>query len=127
MSNNGKTATQLLKYVVAGILSAFATIGVGFVVNIELANEDIAAIAGWCAGIICSFLMQKFWVFTSQGQVATKTIKFLLVTTIAWLIGVLFYFIATRLTNLNFTLIQIAVLIIVSGINFTANKYWTFK
>jgi putative flippase GtrA len=77
---------------------------------------------------IVSYILQRFWVFSARRVSSLRSIfKFVVVTSFTWSIGLSWVWFADSQIMLKFEWTQLVLVIIVSGLNFSINKLWTFR
>jgi putative flippase GtrA len=79
------------KFLTVGLLNTAITIAVIFSAKAWLGLDDIVSNAfGYVAGMLCSFLLNKFWTFSHRGQAFQALIRFLAVSGVAYLVNLAF-------------------------------------
>jgi putative flippase GtrA len=87
----------------------------------------VASGIGYMAGLLNSYIVNRRWTFGSNQKKITEFSKFLMVNLVA---------LTTNLVTLNISFVsfhirpeigQIIAICFSTGVNFTGNKYWTFR
>ena len=91
-------------------------------------GPEIASLISYCAGLLNSYLLNKFWTFRSGEQTsALLIIKFIVVNIIALGVNLLIIALCFRICQLNEYLSQLIALIFSTLINFIGNRYLVFS
>lgn len=123
-----KIGTELLKYFISGLASGVSMYVSGFLFKGAGAPALLASALAALISFAVSYLLQRFWVFSAaKVKTLNSTVKFAIVTSITWSIGLSWVWLADTQLELNYEWTQLVLVIIVSGLNFSINKLWTFK
>lgn len=123
----GSNRRALWRYIVSGVLSGLSMLATSFTSRALGMSEELATVTGVLVSFVVSFVLQKWWVFQSEGKVVVASLRFALVTTITWALSVGLYHVLANIWNWPFEAVQVAVVCFVAGCNFTINRIWTFK
>jgi putative flippase GtrA len=94
--------SSFLRYLSAGLLNTCVGLGTIYVGMRVLEMGDVSAnITGYALGILCSFLLNKYWTFAARGPAAPQLLKFLLVLGIAYLVNLAAVMTCIRILGLN--------------------------
>lgn len=77
---------QLLRYLLVGVLNT--TVGLGTIyllLYILHLSDGISNFIGYCAGILLSFVLNKYWTFSNFSSSGPQFLRFALVTAAAYL------------------------------------------
>ena len=123
-----KIGPELLKYIISGLVSGASMYLVGFLIKSLGAPAVVASALSALFSFAVSYTLQRYWVF-SAGDVSSlrSVFKFVVVTSFTWSIGLSWVWFADNQIKLKFEWTQLVLVIIVSGLNFSINKLWTFK
>ena len=123
-----KIGPELLKYIVSGLASGVSMYVSGFLFKGAGAPAVIASALAALISFAVSYLLQRFWVFSAANvKTLNSAVKFAIVTSITWSIGLSWVWVADTQLELKYEWTQLVLVIIVSGLNFSINKLWTFK
>ncbi|MCH3963092.1 MAG: GtrA family protein [Clostridium sp.] len=118
--------TQFIKYVISGIINTIITL-VAYNILINFGIHYIAAnIAGYFLGVINGFVLDRKWVFKSNGKIGFLFAKFISVNIISLMLSSILLFVLVNNFSLNKTAAQFISTIITGLINYTLNRFWTF-
>ena len=123
-----KIGPELLKYIVSGLASGVSMYVSGSLFKGAGAPAVIASALAALISFAVSYLLQRFWVFSAANvKTLNSAVKFAIVTSITWSIGLSWVWLADTQLELKYEWTQLFLVIIVSGLNFSINKLWTFK
>jgi putative flippase GtrA len=123
-----KLGPELVKYIVSGLASGASMYFSGFLIKGAGATALTASALAALISFAVSYLLQRFWVFSASNVNSLKSaFKFAVVTSITWTIGLSWVWLADTQIELKYEWTQLVLVIIVSGLNFSINKLWTFK
>jgi len=95
-------------------------------VGFHTLDAGVANTAGYLAGMVNSFILNKQWTFEAKGRTALQMRRFVIVNVLALACSTLIIFIFIDLLSRPYLSIWIMTTGLVMGINFLGNKYWTF-
>ena len=123
-----KIGPELLKYIVSGLASGVSMYVSGFLFKGAGAPAVIASALAALISFAVSYLLQRYWVFSAANvKTLNSAVKFAIVTSITWSIGLSWVWLADTQLELKYEWTQLVLVIIVSGLNFSINKVWTFN
>lgn len=123
-----KIGPEVFRYIISGLLSGASMYVSGYLFKIAGSPALLASTIAAFISFGVSYVLQRFWVFAAASVNTTKSaFKFAIVTTITWSIGLSWVWIADSLLGMKYEWSQLVLVIIVSGLNFSINKLWTFK
>ena len=76
---------------------------------------------------ISSFYLNKKWTFKSEGNVKKEGVLFFVVIGIAWLVQYFFLYILVERLKVDSVIAQIIGMVVFTGLNFTGQKFLTFR
>jgi putative flippase GtrA len=118
-------------------LARFALVGLsGYVVNLAIfalcsgplrAHYLVAASLAFVAAVTNNFLWNRRWTFDARrGRARRQAIRFLVVSTLAFLLAALVLDLLVRLTELPAVVAQASSIACATPFSFIGNKVWTF-
>jgi putative flippase GtrA len=119
------TATQLIRFVLVGLVAAVAYVAVMALVVSGLHGRVL--LGAFCAFVFAtavSFVGNAIWSFEARPTAATAA-RFFMVNTVGLLLNMLIAWALERL-GVHYLLISLAVLIIVPLFNFAGHRFVTF-
>lgn len=133
-----KFFVQIFKYGIVGLSNTLLTAVVIWLMMrcvYDIRNNEDASltvvfvsnIVGYIVGLINGFIWNRKWTFKSDVSWKKGLIKFLLAFVICYLIQLGFVFILTEYTPIPPYSCQLLGMVVYTGFNFFANKYYTFK
>ncbi|WP_446898950.1 GtrA family protein [Clostridium sp. LBM24168] len=118
---------QFIKYVISGIINTIVTLLV-YNILINFGTYYIVAnIVGYFLGVINGFVLNRRWVFKSNGKIGTLFIKFISVNILSLIFSSILLFILVSNLYLNKTVAQLISTIITGLLNYILNRFWTFS
>ena len=120
---------KLIKFcLVGGVNTGISMLVFVILVKFGRLGPEIASLISYCAGLLNSYLLNKFWTFRSGEQTsALLIIKFIVVNIIALGVNLLIIALCFRICQLNEYLSQLIALIFSTLINFIGNRYLVFS
>jgi putative flippase GtrA len=103
------------------ISTALANIGIGAV------DATFANIAGYTAGIVNSFFLNKIWTFQVKGNVARQMHRFLLLNLLGLGLSTIIIFVAVDLLDGPYLFTWFMTIGIVMMLNFIGQRHWAFS
>ncbi|MBW4056989.1 MAG: GtrA family protein [Proteobacteria bacterium] len=86
----------------------------------------VATVIGFAAGMVNSFVWNKFWTFNAAQETSRQARRFIVVNLACLLLSAVSVFVLTDMNNLPYTPVWMVTMVFVTGINFVASKYWVF-
>lgn len=120
--------TQLFKFLLVGILNT----ALQYVVFVALysgagVNYLAASVAGYCVGMVNSYLLNRRWTFASANtRVLGEAAKFLAVNAVALAANTAVLFLLVTMLGVRPQLAQLWAIAGSIAVNFCLNRYWTF-
>jgi putative flippase GtrA len=119
---------QVIKFLLVGLLNT----AIQYLVFLTLyeivrVNYLVASTAGYCLGILNSYVLNKRWTFASAtGEILPEAMRFATVNLVALgtNTGLLFLLVSTQ--NMQPRFAQLWALASSVSVNFVLNRYWTF-
>ena len=119
-------ARQLSKFSLAGFINTtigYIVIFGGMALGLSPYTSNLI---GYMVGLISSFFMSKFFVFTSESKSRYQVIRFLIAFCIAYIANIAFLHIALQL-NINSVVAQIGAGGVYVLVMFTLSRQWVFN
>jgi putative flippase GtrA len=127
---SGENWLQLIRFGVVGA-SGFAVNTVTFALLLNVLGLDykLALPIAYLAGVINNFTWNSRWTFTHkrESHTAIQGMKFLVVSTVAFVINYAIVVAFVHWTALDKVLIDVIANILVTPVNFLGQKLWSFK
>lgn len=118
---------RLIKFGFVGIINTLITmISYNLLVYAGI-NYLIANVIGYALGTINSYIWNNNWVFKAKSRKISTFIKFIIVNIISLGLNTGVLYILVAQLNFNKSLAQICAILVGMGINYIANKMWTFN
>lgn len=118
---------QFIRYVISGIINTTITLLVyNVLINFEI-DYIIANIIGYFLGVINGFILNRKWVFKSNGKIGALFIKFISVNIVSLIFSSIFLFVLVNDLYLNKILSQMISTIVTGLFNYIMNRSWTFS
>lgn len=119
---------QFLRFATVGMINTIITISIIFILsNIFNIYYIISNVVGYVAGLINSFIMNKFWTFQSKGNFLKESYWFFVVFLISYILQLMVLYYFHEIVKFNENLSQILSNIFYTLVNFTLNKLLTFR
>lgn len=118
--------SQIARYAAVG-LTAVAIHYAILVALVELADvrKIVASVIGFCAAIPFNYYFQHRWVFRSENDHRLALTRYVVVTSLGIMINS-WVFYAGLAVGLPYLLAQATAIVLVTGFNFIANRFYTF-
>ena len=121
--------SQLIRFLLVGVVNT-AIQYVVFVVLYEVVgiNYLLASIAGYCLGVLNSYLLNRRWTFASgNARILPEAVRFTTVNLLALgaNTGLLFVLVSTQ--SIRPRIAQLWAITASVSVNFILNKTWTFR
>lgn len=127
MSQN-KSFIQLIKFGIVGISNTLLTaITIWILLKVLHFNDYSSNIIGYIIGLVNSFIWNRKWTFASTAKVKDTIFKFILTFVISYLIQLGNLYLLIDYTEIDSYICQLISIVVYTVINFTLNKYYTFK
>lgn len=121
-------ASRLVRYAIAGGLSAITHVGtLTLLVETGAASPVIASTVGFVLSVVVSYALQKVWVFASTARHRSTMPKFLVATMTALGLNAGVLALGTEVLSLNYLLVQAVSLVLIPVSNYLINASWTFR
>ncbi|MDR2600789.1 MAG: GtrA family protein [Oscillospiraceae bacterium] len=118
---------QIIKFCFVGVLNT-AVYYIVYLLLLKIGfNYAVAATVGTLAGIINSYLFNKFFTFKSKKKSIAEIIKFCIVYLIQFLSNLLVIYICVNFIGLSEELAGIPPVFTGMIISFLGHKFWSFK
>ena len=120
---------QFVKFSLVGVLNTTIHYGVFYTLYEFLGLYYILASGlGFCLAVTNSYICNKYWTFKSRGaDVGREFVKFFIVNIVSLSINLACMAILVELFDLHPPVAQVVTIGITLIVNFTGNKFWTFK
>jgi putative flippase GtrA len=121
---------QFIKFGVVGASGAVVSFVIFHALLHEHLDIKLAFSIGFIAGGVNNYFWNRHWTFRSKGHVGKELAQFLSVSGVALVLGIIITAILDHLLppfHLRNSLIWLCGTVGGMGVNFFANKYWTFR
>ena len=119
---------QLCRYLVAGGTAAVVHLAVlAALVELLSIPASVATAAGFCAGCIVNYTLQYYWTFSSAMPHHVMFARYMFVTLVILAINTILFWLFYSYAGIPYLLAQAISTILVVGLNFQANRRYTFK
>ncbi len=121
--------TQFVKFALVGLLNTAIHYGI-FIALYELIGvyHLFASGIGFCFAMTNSYVINKRWTFKSKGSnVRQEFIRFLIVNLISLSVNLGSMAVLVELFSIHPPVAQIVSIGLTLAVNFTGNRFWTFK
>jgi putative flippase GtrA len=102
---------------------AALSIGLG---RLASADGALANVLGYSAGMLNSFVLNKFWTFAASGDTARQAQRFVILNLAGLGLSTIAIFVLVDRLGLPYQLIWPLTTAVVMVLNFLGNRYWTF-
>ncbi len=118
---------QFIKYATSGTVNTIITlviynllikVNVGYIISNTIA---------YIFGVANGFILNKIWVFKSDGRVSALLMKFIIVNLISLIFSTAILFCLVNNLYINKILAQMIATISTGIVNYILNKLWTFS
>ena len=121
-----RQGVQFLKFGIVGLSNSIITFVVYSILVFCGSNYIVANVIGYCAGVVNSYIWNSKFVFKRQQSKVLFT-KFIIVNIITLGINTMTIFILIDKLYYGKYVSQLLTIFISMIINYTLNKFWTFK
>ena len=119
---------QLVKFCLVGAANTLFTFSIIFILNKVLGiTYLIVNPIAYLLPTITSFYFNRKWTFKSEGNVKKEGLLFFVVIGVAWLVQYCLVFLLVEQISADPLIAQIVGMIVFTGLNFTGQKFITFK
>jgi len=120
---------QFIKFSMIGVANTVIHFGVFYLFYALLGFYHLMASGlGFCLAVINSYLMNKAWTFKTSGtSLRSEFMRFFIVSLLALLLNLLSMALMVEILMMNPLLAQLLTIIITLMVNFSGNKYWSFR
>ena len=121
-------AKQFLKFSIVGIVNTLITLLIIWTfVNVFSTTHYTANLVGYIAGVVNSFLLNKYWTFKDKSEWGILFVKFISVFAITYLIQLLALYLLINFSNIPPFLCQILAMGVYTVLNYLLNCKFTFN
>ena len=122
------TTKQFAKFGIVGVVNTTITLGTIFILaNMLHLSYILANSIGYLLGFANSFYMNKTWTFKSEKPFVKEGLLFVLLFGFCYILQLTILILLKEKFNLNANLSQLIAMFFYSILNFSGNKYITFK
>ena len=127
-NNISISVRQFVKFGLVGILNTIITISIIFVF-MKLLNISyiISNVVGYLFGFINSFILNKIWTFASKKSIGRESFLFVVIFVVCYSLQLILLIILKEKLQIKPEYAQIISIIFYSILNFTGNKFITFR
>jgi putative flippase GtrA len=119
---------DLIRYLSVGVINTLVGLSVIYLCMYALhATDTIANLAGYSVGLLCSFVLNRRWTFSSQDPITSQLVRFLLVLLVAYLANLGTVLGLTRLFGLNRYLAQAIGTGPYTAIGYLGSRFFAFR
>jgi putative flippase GtrA len=123
-----RVSNQFIKFAFVGVFNtALTALTIWILLEKFQFSNYLSNIVGFIIGLTNSFVWNRKWTFESTLGIGDTLIKFLITFAICYLVQLLNLYILLHYTDLEPFICQFISIGIYTFINFTLNKYYTFK
>lgn len=120
--------TRITRFCIVGLLNTTVFFLLFFLFfNIISLNYLLSSTIAYLLATVNSFMINRSWTFESYGEKNKKFIKFVIVNLVSIGVNSLMIFILVELFCLHPWLAQFLTICVTTCINYTGNRFWTFK
>lgn len=118
---------RFLKYAVSGTINTLITL-ISYNIFIRLdVNYILANFIAYCLGVLNGFVLNKRWVFKSNGKIRVLLPKFITVNVMSLTFSSMLLFFLVNGAAFNKIAAQLTATMITGIFNYTMNRLWTFS
>lgn len=126
--NVPKIIKQIFKYGMVGSLNTIITISTIFIfMKLFKVSYILSNAAGYILGFINSFFLNKTWTFKSKGSMGKESLFFMFIFLISYSMQLVFLIFLKEKMLIKAEYAQVIAMGLSALINFTGNKFVTFK
>ena len=127
-NNISISVRQFVKFGLVGILNTIITISIIFVF-MKLLNISyiISNVVGYLFGFINSFILNKIWTFASKKSIGRESFLFVVIFVVCYSLQLILLIILKEKLQIKPEYAQIISIIFYSILNFSGNKFITFR
>lgn len=119
---------QFIKFIIIGVMNSLISFFTFIILtDLFLINDIIANIISYAVGVINSFIFNKFWTFKSSLMSLKEALLFIVIFLISLSIQLVVYKISKEVFYIHKNISFLISMIVYTSINFTLNKFITFK
>ena len=86
----------------------------------------LATTCGFAVGALINYYLKHHYTFKSKQPYRSTALKFMTIACFTAVVNGALMQLGTLWLGLNYLLVQVVATVVVVGLNFLANKYWTF-
>lgn len=121
-------ARRLARYVLAGGLAAMTHLAtMAALVESGILRPVVASVAGFAAGLVVSYTLQRRWVFAHGGRHRQLLPRFLTVLAIALGLNTVIVHLGTEVLTVHYAAVQLVAFGVIPVSNYLLNSRWTFR
>ena len=125
---NRKSIIQLIKFGLVGVVNTLLTAGtIWILLKVFHFSDYFSNILGYTIGLTNSFIWNRRWTFESTLNIKDTLLRFIITFAICYLIQLGNLYILLHFTTFSSYICQLLSIIVYTVINFSLNKYYTFK
>lgn len=116
----GTLVVEALGTTDGGLARTLADFGIGSI------DAAVANAAGYLAGMVNSFALNKLWTFEAGGRTAQQLGRFVALNMVSLAASTAIMFVAVDVLAAPYLLIFVATIALTTVFHFVGNKHWTF-
>jgi len=119
---------DLVRYLSVGLINTIVGLSTIYLCMYALrASDTTANLTGYSVGVLCSFVLNRRWTFSSQGSITSQLVKFLLVLLVAYLANLGTVLGLTKLLGVNRYLAQAIGIGPYTAIGYLGSRFFAFR
>ena len=119
---------KLIKFGAVGVINTLVDYAVFTLVGFLSPNVYLAQTAGYCCGVLNSYIWNRKWTFKSSGRfLGAELLKFVVVNTVTYLASLGALWLLVDNWNMNKYIAKILLIGVTLVINFTLSRLWVFR
>lgn len=94
--------------------------------GIASVDAAVANVAGYLAGMVNSFVLNKLWTFEAGGRTAQQLRRFVALNMVSLVASTAIMFVAVDVLAAPYLPVFVATVVLTTAFHFVGNKHWTF-
>lgn len=126
MANDNATPRQLWRYVITGLV-VNGLLYAGYLLLSKLGmSYKVAMTVTYCTSVLCTFVFNRRWTFSHDGDVATTLPRYIAIYAIGYVANLGALAALVEMADLPHEAVMAALIVVSAGALFLAQKYWVF-
>ena len=119
---------DLIRYVSVGLLNTVVGLATIYLAMYAWHADDVVAnIAGYSVGVVCSFILNRRWTFSSRDPLVPQLARFLLVLGVAYMANLLVVLTLVRQFGLNRYVAQALGILPYVTVGYLGSRFFAFR